>query len=422
MAAKRRLNGGGRSENARLSVFCGMTQRMRIGIYNESTRGSTGLGGSEYVAAVLAEHLGGGHDAELVHHHASLTADQIRRQFAISPSSFRLRYVPVEPTPHSSNPWRRHLQERRWHHNLSEPYELFINIGHFLPPFCRARRGVLIILFPFQQIPTYGSREPGRAGVTSALWTIPRDAYLRRTAKNRLRTYDIKVSISEFTRLWTSKRWNIETKVLYPPCDLVSSTLNKENLIVSLGRFASRGVRKNQRELIETFARICTRDSPRCRYVSIGALGPHPADHEYLRELELAATDLPVEIACNIDRSAVRDILGRAKIFWHATGFGTGPTDDPAMAEHFGIATVEAMSAGCVPIVIKKGAQPEIIRHGIDGFLWDTLDELQSYTRMLLADDLLRARMAASARERSDLFSKSRFIARFHDVASAVLS
>ncbi len=35
-----------------------------------------------------------------------------------------------------------------------------------------------------------------------------------------------------------------------------------------------------------------------------------------------------------------------------------------------GMTTPEAMSAGCVPVVIRKGGQPEIVRHGLDGFLW----------------------------------------------------
>ena len=42
------------------------------------------------------------------------------------------------------------------------------------------------------------------------------------------------------------------------------------------------------------------------------------------------------------------------------------------MFEHFGITTVEAMAAGCVPVVIDKADQREIVRHVTDGYRWTT--------------------------------------------------
>jgi len=49
-----------------------------------------------------------------------------------------------------------------------------------------------------------------------------------------------------------------------------------------------------------------------------------------------------------------------ASIFWHAAGWGE---DDryPGRFEHFGIVTREAMSAGCIPVVIGKAGQIEIV-------------------------------------------------------------
>ena len=52
------------------------------------------------------------------------------------------------------------------------------------------------------------------------------------------------------------------------------------------------------------------------------------------------------------------------------------------------------MAAGCVPVVINKGGQPEIVEHGVSGFVWETLDELRDYTTRLIHDDALRAKMA----------------------------
>jgi glycosyltransferase involved in cell wall biosynthesis len=76
--------------------------------------------------------------------------------------------------------------------------------------------------------------------------------------------------------------------------------------------------------------------------------------------------------------------------------------------EHFGIATVEAMGRGCVPIAVDLGGQREIVRHGVTGFLWSTEDELLGLTRRVLVssgnDDLI-TRAVASARS----FSRERF-------------
>jgi len=81
--------------------------------------------------------------------------------------------------------------------------------------------------------------------------------------------------------------------------------------------------------------------------------------------------------------------------------------------EHFGISTAEAMAAGCVPVVINKGGQPEIVEHGVNGFVWETLDELRNYTTRLINDDALRAKMSEAARKRAQVFRSESFVANF---------
>jgi glycosyltransferase involved in cell wall biosynthesis len=100
-------------------------------------------------------------------------------------------------------------------------------------------------------------------------------------------------------------------------------------------------------------------------------------------------------------------LLQSAKIYWHATGFAEDETTHPERMEHFGITTVEAMAAGCVPVVINKGGHPEIIQHGVNGFLWNTREELKQYTTVLIQDKALRGRMAATARAGPRIFTRS---------------
>jgi glycosyltransferase involved in cell wall biosynthesis len=74
---------------------------------------------------------------------------------------------------------------------------------------------------------------------------------------------------------------------------------------------------------------------------------------------------------------------------------------------------VEAMAAGCVPVVINKGGQSEIVEHEVSGFVWETLDELQYYTARLIDDDILRLQMSGAARKRAQIFSRERFLTNF---------
>ncbi len=71
------------------------------------------------------------------------------------------------------------------------------------------------------------------------------------------------------------------------------------------------------------------------------------------------------------------------------------------------------MGAGCVPVVINKGGQPEIVEHGVSGFLWNTLEELNDYTRLLMRDEELRRQMSEAAKGRAAHFSREKFVQRF---------
>ena len=70
------------------------------------------------------------------------------------------------------------------------------------------------------------------------------------------------------------------------------------------------------------------------------------------------------------------------------------------------------MAAGCVPVVINKGGQAEIVEHGKTGFLWNTVAELKKYTQLLADDGSLWTSMSAAARQRAQEFSRERFLDR----------
>jgi len=105
----------------------------------------------------------------------------------------------------------------------------------------------------------------------------------------------------------------------------------------------------------------------------------------------------------------LQDLYARAAIYWHASGYGQDERRDPVKFEHFGITTVEAMAAGCVPVVINRGGQPELVTAGVDGALWETLDELMARTGEIIADRATRERLAARAVTSAERFSEERF-------------
>ena len=102
-------------------------------------------------------------------------------------------------------------------------------------------------------------------------------------------------------------------------------------------------------------------------------------------------------------------LFGHASIFWHFTGMGVDEERNPESTEHYGISTVEAMSAGCVPVVISKGGQPEIVGKEGAGYLCDTPEECVDATRALAADAVLLNGMSEKAKRRAEQFSYDSF-------------
>ncbi len=124
---------------------------MKIGIYNEPPGG--GIGGSEVSVAVLAEALAGRHQVDIVHHKPYMNSERLAEISETDLRAVRMRYVEAEPYSFGSAhaPWRRYREARDWRAALSEPYDLFINFTHSYPPFCHARTGALVVLFPFHE-------------------------------------------------------------------------------------------------------------------------------------------------------------------------------------------------------------------------------------------------------------------------------
>lgn len=382
---------------------------MKVGIYNEPAEG--GIGGSEISVAVLAEAMAAGHHVEIVHHKKSMDSARLAAISGTNLRAVRMREAAVAPYSfgNAHDPRRRYKEARDWQAALSEPYDLFINFTHGFPPFCHSTAGALVVLFPFHDRPHFDQFEMRSSGNNSPAWKRIKNIYHQWEWSKRLDTYQIKTTISQFSREWTLRRWGIDCEIVYPPADTLFRPRSKNNAILSVGRFTATGHSKKQLEMAGAFRELENLD---WQYFSIGGLSGAPSDLDYFQSVSRIAGGSRAQLLANVERGRLEQLYGESKIFWHAAGYNEND-ERPELSEHFGIATVEAMSAGCVPIVINKGGQPEIVEHGVSGFLWNTLDELKKYTRLVMRDEQLRARMAEAARSRAMLFSRERFIGSF---------
>jgi glycosyltransferase involved in cell wall biosynthesis len=241
------------------------------------------------------------------------------------------------------------------------------------------------------------------------LTTFPRDHKF-------LDSYQKIVSISEYSSYWIEKYWKKKSTILFPPVDIKSfapeKNIAREKSILSVGRFFPEHHNKKQYELASAFIDMVKKNPEDLKGYTLymaGGLEDRPGHAEYVKSIRKMSEGYPVKVLTNISFDRLAELFRKASIFWHASGLGEDEQSHPEKFEHFGITTVEAMSAGCIPVVIEKGGQKEIVTDGIDGFLFRDIEELKEKTLDIikgkLDEDALRRKALASCRK----FSNERF-------------
>ena len=85
----------------------------------------------------------------------------------------------------------------------------------------------------------------------------------------------------------------------------------------------------------------------------------------------------------------------------------------PSKEESFGLAALEAMACGVPVVGARVGGVPEVIEHGVSGFLHDpdAVDEMAaSAMRLLTAPELHRRMADAACRRVRDRFGADRVV------------
>ncbi len=233
--------------------------------------------------------------------------------------------------------------------------------------------------------------------------------------KIKLKFWNLIIYNSKFTKEHSEKNWPIKSEIIYPPVDIDKiKPLKKKKYILSVGRFFGYLKDKKHEILIKVFKDLYKND--KMKDWSLHLVGSaSEGDKDYLEVLKKLAKGFPVKFYPNLSYDKLMSLYGQSSIYWHASGFDE---DDPTKMEHFGISTVEAMAGGCVPVVIGKGGQLEIVEDGKSGFLWNSLQELKHLTLHLIDDQKLLERISRKAMERARQFDKKVFEKKIIEVAN----
>src|SRR5581483_3890084 len=215
---------------------------------------------------------------------------------------------------------------------------------------------------------------------------------------------------SQFTKSYIDKTFGIKSLVIYPPVGNFRKKVKKENIILTVGRFRLRDVLsglsdfKKQTTMISVFKEMIRDGLKNWRFVL--AVSVKDEEWDAFQKVKNECTKFPIEFLVNKSNITLWETYSKAKIYWHASGFGEDLGKNPHYAEHFGISTVEAMGAGAVPVVINAGGQREIVDDGENGLLWDSLSELKEKTLTLIKNPEKLRTLSENALEKAKIFDK----------------
>jgi glycosyltransferase involved in cell wall biosynthesis len=220
---------------------------------------------------------------------------------------------------------------------------------------------------------------------------------------------------------------NPSVAVLYPPVTPIDVypgvTRGGDGVfhIAVLGRFF-RGVQAKGHDIaIDLLGELIQRTTQRVHLYLIGNIHPSEDSRNYVTRLQnrSARLELPVTFLTSTTYANISEALSKSTILWHLTGaLEPKVGGDPASLEHFGIAVVEAMSVGCIPVVMNRGGTVDIVEDWVSGVLSDDASDYVNHTlRIMGMSASERSAMSKAAMERSKTFHEDLFDASLKKIA-----
>ncbi|QBQ53546.1 glycosyltransferase [Nitrosococcus wardiae] len=343
----------------------------KIAVYNNFWNT---LGGGEHHACVIAQTLQKLGPVDLISEN-DFSITTLERQFGIELKFCRKRMVSPEYI--------------HYHPEATSPYDIFVNSAFGSDLKCASRLSYYIVSFPYR------------------LDDRPDEA------KDFLATYNGFLANSNYTAYWVKRWWGVDSQLLYPSIAIPNidlALIQKEKRILNVGRFFKDGHSKKQLEMVRVFKWMKNENilDDEWRLTFVGQV--HHDQIEYLDAVRQEAEGYPVDFHVDLPLDDLKYFYMKSAIYWHATGLNEDINKRPDLYEHFGITTVEAMSYGCVPIVINAAGQKETVEHGRNGFLFNNEKELIEYTQyctnLFLTNRVQYDHLSHSALQRSYQFSR----------------
>ena len=220
---------------------------------------------------------------------------------------------------------------------------------------------------------------------------------------------------SAYTLSWAERWWgkgNFVGDIIYPAVDDqmsggFSHAAKKSKVILSVGRFASSGHTKNQKEIVLAYQEAVARDpvaTQGWKLVLVGSAN----DENYVKEITDLARGSNVEIILDAPFAEVVKQYSNAAIYVHASGIGHDEHSEPELLEHFGMAVAQAAGSGCYPVVYGAAGPKEIIDLIGDGVIYYSTDELVS----ALLNVIARSNCGALEQASTDISARARIFSR----------
>ncbi len=195
---------------------------------------------------------------------------------------------------------------------------------------------------------------------------------------------------SKFTYQVIKKYLKRDAVILHPPVS-VKDYLNREdrrkNYVVTVSKFTP----KRHLHRIPLVAS----KTKNAKFIVTGVADEYSV--ETLRMLRKTIKACKVKdrvlLRPNIPRQKLINLLSKAKVYLHTMPF-----------EHFGISIIEAMAAGCVPVVHRSGGPwLDILmeQQGEIGFSYETIEEAAQIIDLIICKEDLREKVSRNARKRA---------------------
>lgn len=231
--------------------------------------------------------------------------------------------------------------------------------------------------------------------------------------KLKLHHWQHKNTNSQFTKQTVEQAWHTHIDVVHYPKVVLPKRLDekKQKIILNVGRFFRHLHSKRQDVVVATFRKFCEqypKESKGWKLVLVGNV----EDEGYFLDVQNMSKGLAVEIHRDCKKSELTSWYKKAQIYWHATGYEVDELKNPEKVEHFGITTLEAMAYGVVPVVHKKGGQPEVVGEHLSAFLWNSTEECAALTAQLIRDEQRCQKASKDALSQARKFNSDTFKSR----------